>query len=115
VGRHGRGLPAGGAGSWGALPAMIFPPGRRRIPDWTISGRSHLEEIMKDEAGPGSTGTAALPAIADRAAWQAQLDELLRTSGEQLCANGRPTGQGGRLAAADPEDPCHTATRSRIT
>jgi len=94
---------------------MNLPPGRRLIPDWTISGRSHLEEIMKDEAGPGSTGTAALPAIADRAAWQAQLDELLRTSGEQLCANGRPTAQWSRLAAAHSDDLGTTGAGRRIT
>ena len=32
---------------------------------------------MTDEPGAGSTGATAPPAVADRAAWQAQLDELL--------------------------------------
>ena len=62
---------------------MNFPAVRRLSPWMGNVGPRNLEAIMTDAAqhvtGPAAdgTGTAALPEVADRATWQAQLDDLL--------------------------------------
>ena len=95
-------------------------PDGRRLTYWTdnTGTRSEIEAIMKDEPGnaglatTGDTGTRALPAVADRATWQAQLDGLLvrekahTREGDAIAAARRPEqrsrcgGAGPRLRAA---------------
>ena len=63
---------------------MSLPAGPG-LTHWThnIGTRPEMEAIMKNEPGnagqarAGDAGAPALPAVADRAAWQAQLDGLL--------------------------------------
>src|ERR1700759_2545514 len=87
-------------------PAMSFAPGRRQMSRGRLTRRQVKETIMNDAAdAPG------IPPVAERAAWQAQLDDLLAREkahpreGDAMAAARRRGGGPPRRSAGPREGP----------
>src|SRR5713101_10121787 len=64
------------AARWQGKRATVQVYGLAERREATRGVKTHTEAIMKDKAKNGAVGTPAMPAVTDRAAFQAELDAL---------------------------------------